>query len=469
MQETIWKPQPKQRLAMSCPATELFFGGAAGGGKSDFLLGDFLQGAAKYGKRWRGIIFRQTYPQLEELQIRANELFKPLGATYRDKSATWFFPNRATLKFRHLENDKACNNYQGHQYTWIGIDELGNYPTEYVWTFMLSRLRSAYGIPCYIRGTANPGGVGHGWLKHRFIDGAVPNQIRKIEVVDPNTGETFYQTRVFVPSKLTDNQILMKNDPGYKTSLLTLPEHMRRALLEGDWSVFAGQIFSEFTTDTHVVKPFALNPGDWFKFCAMDWGYNKPFSIGWYAVNSEGRMVRYKEWYGCKEGEMNVGVQLTAKKVAEKAWEMSVTEGITDMVADSAIWNHDGNGDKDAKAIVDYFEEVGFKMHKSNKDRVNGLVVCHESLVTKDHDGVPLFTCFPTCYAFIRTIPMLTPDPNKPEDVDTRLEDHVYDEWRYACMSDFAKFPQRALQKQNGSWRTQNVRQEEYNPFDYMK
>ena len=193
---------------MSCPATELFFGGAAGGGKSDFLLGDYLSGANKYGRYWRGIIFRQSYPQLEELLTRSKELYIPLGAVYKEKSAIWVFPNGATLKFRHLENKKACENYQGHQYTWIGIDELGNYPTEYVWTFMLSRLRSAHGVPCYIRGTANPGGVGHGWLKHRFIDGAEPNKIRKIEVTDPNTGEISYQTRVFVPSKLTDNQIL---------------------------------------------------------------------------------------------------------------------------------------------------------------------------------------------------------------------------------------------------------------------
>lgn len=464
MQEVIWRPQPKQALAMSCPATELFFGGAAGGGKSDYLLGDYLEGARKYGKHWRGIIFRQSYPQLEELQIRAMELFIPLGAHYRDKSATWYFPNGATLKFRHLENDKACNNYQGHQYTWIGIDELGNYPTDYVWTFMLSRLRSAYGVPCYIRGTANPGGVGHGWLKHRFIDNAVPNQIRKIEVVDPSTGEVYYQTRVFVPSKLTDNQILMKNDPGYKTSLLTLPEHMRRALLEGDWSVFSGQIFSEFSVDTHVRKPQELIPGAWFKFCAMDWGYTRPFSIGWYAVNSQGRMIRYKEFYGCVEGEMNVGLKMGAGEVARRAWEMSITEGIVDMVADPAIWQKDSEN----PAIVDYFEEAGFKMHKANNERINGLVIMHERMTTKDHDGVPMFTVWPNCYAFIRTIPMLVPSPTHPEDVDTRLEDHVYDEARYACMSDFAKFPSRALQRQNGSWREQKPQDDGYDPLSMM-
>lgn len=463
MNEIIWKPQPKQALAMSCPAKELFFGGAAGGGKSDFLLGDYLEGARKYGRYWRGILFRQSYPQLEELLIRANELYVPLGAKFKGNSATWYFPNGATLKFRHLENDKACGNYQGHQYTWIGIDELGNYPTEYVWTFMLSRLRSAHSVPCFIRGTANPGGVGHGWLKHRFIDNAVPNQIRRIEVQDPATGEVYYQTRVFVPSKLTDNQILMRNDPGYKTSLLTLPEHMRRALLEGDWSVFAGQIFSEFTEETHVVKPSELVPGQWYKFCAMDWGYTRPFSIGWYAVNSEGRMIRYREFYGCVEGEMNVGLKMGAGEVAQRAWDMSVSEGVVDMVADPAIWQKDSEN----PAIVDYFEKAGFKMHKANNDRINGLVIMHERLTTKDHNGIPMLTIWPQCYGFKRTIPMLVPSPTHPEDIDTRLEDHIYDECRYACMSDFAKFPSRALQRQNGSWRQQH-QSEDYNPFSFI-
>ena len=464
MNSVIWKPQPKQALAMSCPATELFFGGAAGGGKSDFLLGDYLSGASKYGKYWRGILFRQSYPQLEELQIRATELFSQIGAKYKAQAATWVFPNGATLKFRHLENEKACENYQGHQYTWIGIDELGNYASDYVWTFMLSRLRSAYGVPCYIRGTANPGGVGHGWLKHRFIDGAIPNQIRKIEVVDPNTGEIFYQTRVFVPSKLTDNQILMRNDPGYKTSLLTLPEHMRRALLEGDWSVFAGQIFSEFSEDKHVVKPHALDNGIWYKFLAMDWGYTRPFSIGWYAINGEGRMIRYREFYGCKEGEMNVGLQMGAGEVAQKAWDISAAEGAVDMVADPAIWQKDSEN----PAIVDYFIKAGFKMHKANNDRVNGLVVVHERLTTYDHDNIPMLTVWNNCYAFRRTIPMLVPSPTHPEDVDTRLEDHVYDEVRYACMSEFAKAPSRALQRQNGSWRTQRAQDETFDPFSFM-
>lgn len=178
--EVIWTPQPKQELLIRCPATEVFYGGAAGGGKSDGLLGDYLEGAKKYGKYWRGILFRQTTSELEELQMRADELYKPMGAVYKGTgtktgSNLWLFPNGATLKMRYLESEKDVKRYQGHQYTWIGIDELGNYPTPYCWEFMLSRLRSAAGVPCYIRGTANPGGVGHAWIKQRFMDDHEPN------------------------------------------------------------------------------------------------------------------------------------------------------------------------------------------------------------------------------------------------------------------------------------------------------
>ena len=469
MLKTIWKPQPKQALALRCPATELFFGGAAGGGKSDFLLADFLQGAALYGNKWNGILCRKTFKQLEELQKRAAELFVPIGGKYigtksKEGSDMWVFPNGANLKMRYLESEKDVQNYQGHQYTWIGFDELGNYPTPYVWVYMMSRLRSASGVPTYIRGTANPGGVGHGWIKARFMDNAEPNRIQRIEVTLAS-GRKAYQTRCFIPSRLEDNMILMRNDPQYEINLLSMPEHLRRALRYGDWSVFAGQVFSEFSYDTHVVKPFQLPPGDWFKFTALDWGYTKPYSLGWYAVNSEGRVVKYREWYGCRDGEFNVGVKKGVTELAREAWDVSITEGVDTMVADPAIWAKQDN----VLSFAEKFREAGWNMVKGNNDRINGLIMFHDFLVTKTLDAggneVPMFTCFPNCKALIRTLPLLTPDPNHMEDIDTRLEDHAYDETRYALMSEFVKAPGKALQKQNGV-RERETRGEEYNPLD---
>lgn len=463
MDNIIWSPQPRQSAAMSCPAQELFYGGAAGGGKSDFLLGDFLQGASRYGEDWTGILFRQTNSQLEELQKRAREIYGAIGATYKLQDRTWSFPNGATLKMRYLESERDVEHYQGHQYTWVGFDELGNYPTPFCWEYMSSRLRSAKGVPCYQRGTGNPGGAGHGWIKQYFMDGHEPNKIweKKVRLAD---GSEAGKTICFIPSLLDDNKVLMSNDPGYEARLMSLPPHLAKALRFGDWSVFEGQVFAEFTEAKHVIKPFPLLPGQWFKFCSLDWGYSKPYSLGWYAVNADGRIIKYREWYGCEDGRQNEGVRESSASLAERAMEISATEGVVDMVADPAIWSKND----DAMSIAEIFARAGWEMHRANNDRFNGLIVFHDALKeTCDDNGTPVFTVFNTCRAFIRTIPMLTPDPNRPEDVDSRLEDHVYDETRYALMSDYAKHPQLHLRRQAGGWETE-TRSAEYNPLDNL-
>ena len=465
--ETVWKPQPKQALALSCPAQELFFGGAAGGGKSDFMLMDFIQGANKYGKYWNGILFRQTTGQLEELQKRAMELYLQIGGVYKGQTKTmrdtWIFPNGATLKMRYLESIKDVNNYQGHQYTWIGIDELGNYPTPDCWTFMISRLRSPHGVPCFIRGTANPGGTGHSWIKQRFMDNQEPNKIfyRTAEDLD---GKIMKTTCCFIPSRLEDNMELMKNDPGYSARLMTLPAHLARAMRYGDWSVFDGQIFDVFRVQTHVVKPFILPPGEWFKFCCMDWGFSRPFAIYWIAVNSHGRVVIYREWYGCQKDQFNTGLKMASTEVAKTAMEMSITDGVNIMVADPAIWN---KSDSAAPSVCENFEAAGWKMIKGNNDRKNGLIQVYNMMKEPiDEYGTPMLTVFNTCHGFIRTIPMLQPNPLDMEDVDTSLEDHPYDAVRYGIMSDFVGHPVVALRRQNGKYERQNKGGGEYNPLD---
>jgi len=454
----IWKPQFKQALALKSSAFELLFGGAAGGGKSDFLLMDFYAGVNKYKKNWKGILFRQTLSELEELIERADVLYKPLGAKFISTKKKYVFPGGATIKFRYLEHDNDVKKYQGHQYTWVGFDELGNYATDYAWRYMIIRCRSAAGVPCYMRGTANPGGVGHAWIKARFIDGYEPYKTHK--TVETNGLLTVSITRAFIPSLLEDNAALMKNDPGYSDRLKLLPSQLYRAMRNGDWDVFAGQVFDEFRRELHVVKPFALEPGLWKKFYAFDWGFSKPFSLGKWAVNKEGRMVRYGEWYGLLDGETDEGIKLGNPKVAAKAWEMALLEGVTDVVADPSMWSKNDEGPSKAEV----WEETGFKMIPANNDRQNGLAVCHQYLSTEMEDGKPMLLVFDHNVNFIRTIPVLTPDPSKPEDINTKLEDHIYDEWRYAAMSDFAHHPTNWLQKQNGQWNTKR-RGDGWDPF----
>jgi hypothetical protein len=368
----LWKPHYKQALAMACAAFEMLFGGAAGGGKSDFLLMDFYANAVRYAKRCRGILFRRTY------------------------------------------------------------DELGNYPTDFAWRYMISRCRSAEGAPCFMRGSANPGGPGHAWIKQRFIDGYAPGKVHR--VTDEGGAAT---TRAFIPSRLEDNPTLMRNDPGYADRLRLLPGHLYRALRQGDWDIFAGQVFDEWRRDAHLVRPFALPQGGWRRFYAIDWGYATPYAIAKLAVDGDGKVFMYGERYGCALGEMNKGTKESSPEVAARAWRDAVSEGVTDLVGDPSMWNkRDGY-----PAPITAFQDAGFRCHPANNDRAAGLVIVHNFMKEKDENGQPMFQVFESCPHTARTLPVLTPDPCNMEDVDTRLEDHLYDAIRYGLTSRFASRP----------------------------
>jgi hypothetical protein len=436
-----WQPQPRQAIALACPAFELFYGGAKGGGKSDFLLGDYLAGVEDWGEAWRGIIFRRTTPELDEIIQRADQVFREYpGAQWHATKKTWSFESGATLKFRFLESDRDVGAYNGHQYTWIGFDELTEFSHPGPYIFMLSCSRSAHGAPCYVRSTGNPGRPGHPWVKARFIDPMKPMEVFE----DPDTGNT----RCFIPAKLQDNTILQAADPGYAKRLMLQPKHLQKAFLEGDWDIVVGQVFEEFTRAKHVIPPTNLGEG-WHRFAAMDWGYSKPFSIGWYAVNEDGRIIRYKEWYGCETTEANTGIRMGASAVAKKAWAMSVDEGVEYMIADPACWikqGHQDNDGQDVPSIAESFMAAGFKLEKANNERINGLARIHDLMKGNGLDGRPMFMVADKCFHWLRTVPYLTADPRDPEDIDTSLEDHAYDEFRYAIMSRFALDP-RSLRK----------------------
>ncbi|MDR2784561.1 MAG: terminase family protein [Treponema sp.] len=436
----LWRPHRKQSKALKCSAFELFYGGAAGGGKSDFLLADYLHGVNAWREKWKGIMFRHTYDELEELHKRAKELYLPLGAKPIDKGRTYLFPTGAAIKFRYLEHDNDVEHYQGHEYTWIGFDELGNYPTDFAWRYMISRCRSSAGAPCYMRGTGNPGGSGHAWIKARFIDGRQPETIYK------TTDAGMAITRCFIPSTVEDNPSIMANDPEYTERLKLLPPHLYRALRYGDWDVFAGQVFDEFRREKHVRKPFALKPGEWKKFYAFDWGYNKPYALVKLAVNGDGKVIQYGETYGCRPGEYDQGTREACRNVAAQAWRDAVAEGVTEIICDPAIWNKTD----DVMSPAEILGETGFTVEKANNDRLNGWLSIHELLKAEDENQRPLLQFFDTCVDTIRTLPALTPDRNRPEDVDSKLEDHLADALRYGCMSDYVKNPAPYLRYQRG-------------------
>jgi hypothetical protein len=403
------------------------FGGARGGGKSDYLLGDFLQDVDQ-GAAWRGIIFRKSYAELEELITRALEIYTPVGATYKVGEKLFVFPSGATLKMRYLEHERDAAKYQGHQYTWVGWDELTNWPNANAYDKLKACVRSAAGVPNKrIRCSANPGGVGHHWVKAYFVD-AAPTGMKLIGAKG---------NRMFIPSKLQDNKILMSNDPDYIDTLRELgSSELVRAWLDGDWSVITGAFFPEFSMERHVIRPFKL-PEHWMRFRSGDWGSATPFSIDWWAVSDgietpsglyipPSALVQYRAWYG---GNGNKGLRLTASQVAQGVKSREAKDHLTYGVIDPSAWRKDSG-----PSVAERMAREGVLFRKASNDRKNGWDALRDRLVGNPDTG-PMIYFFDTCVDMIRTLPALQHDQDDPEDADTEGEDHAPDSCRYACMS----------------------------------
>ena len=452
----VWMPQPRQAAFLARWEYEALYGGAAGGGKSDALLAEALRQVDI--PHYRGIIFRKTVPQLSELIDRSAEIYKPAfpRAKYNDNKHCWTFPSGAKLFFGNMQHAKDRTNYQGKRYDFIAFDEV----THFTWdeySYLFSRNRpNGPGTRCYVRAAGNPGGIGHGWVKERFITPVAPmhtiwNEV-KIRFPDGRE-ETVKRSRIFVPSRVFDNQKLLENNPDYVANLAMLPESERQALLEGSWDTFAGQVFTEWRNDpdhyedrvnTHVIRPF-LVPPDWRIWRSFDWGYAKPFSVGWYAVDFDRRMYRIREFYGTS-GPPNVGCRWEPTRVANEIRQIEAQDPNLKGrkifgVADPSIFNAGGT-----ESVGELMMRERVYWDKGDNNRLNGKMQVHHRLAF-DEDGIPMLYVFDTCKHFIRTIPALVYDQTKVEDVDTVGEDHIYDELRYVCMKNpIAPKPKQAPQ-----------------------
>lgn len=443
MGNVVWRPQPKQAVFMSRPEYEALYGGAAGGGKSDALVIEAMrQVAVPY---YKGLILRKTFPQLAELIDKSLNYYPRAypRARYNASAHTWTFPSGAKILFGSMQYTKDRTRYQGQAYDFIAFDELTHFTWE-EYSYLFSRNRpNGPGTRVYIRATANPGGVGHGWVKERFVTASKPMTTiwEDVSWRDPDGKEhTARQSRIFVPSSVFDNPALLNNDPDYVRRLASMPEAERNALLYGNWDTFSGQVFTEWRNDpdhygdrinTHVISPFKV-PDAWAIWCSLDWGYSRPFSVGWYAVDHDRRLYRIREYYGCT-GTPNTGVKLEPSEVARKIKQIEAEDPNLkgrriNRVGDPAIWGSDGT-----ESIGALMERERVYFEKGDHARIDGKMQVHHRLAF-DEEGVPMLYVFSTCKHFIRTVPNLVYDEKDVEDIDTDGEDHIYDELRYVCM-----------------------------------
>lgn len=441
----IWKPQPKQLMFQQRPEYEALYGGAAGGGKSDALLVEALRQV--HIPHYKAILFRKTYPQLSELIDRSREIYKAAfrRAAYNNTQHFWRFPSGAKIYFGAMQHTADRINYQGKRYDFIGFDEL----THFTWdeySYMFSRNRpNGAGTRVYIRATCNPGGIGHGWVKERFITAAPPmTPIEETYTVKTPQGGTIAmkRRRIFVPSTVFDNKILLDNNPEYLASLSMMPEAERNALLYGSWDSFDGQVFREWVNDpahyddqrwTHVIKPFRI-PAHWQIYRGFDFGYARPFSVGWYAADTNGKLYRIAEYYGCT-GTPNEGVKITPGEIADNIRRIEDEDPnlhgktITG-IADPSIFD-----ESRGQSVARMMEKPPHLVYWQGGDntRLPGKMQFHYRLAFNE-EGDPMLQVFHTCRHFIRTIPSLVYDQKRVEDIDTTQEDHIYDECRYVLM-----------------------------------
>lgn len=423
---SIPPPNPKQQEFFLADTKYVGYGGSRGGGKSWAIRKKLTLMCLNYAGIKCGI-YRRTYPELRNNHV--TPLLKDLKdiAVYNESSKTFKFPNGSILQLCYADNLKTVNQkFQGQEYDVLAIDEATQIPEEW-FAIMKATVRGANDFPKRIYITCNPGGIGHGWVKRLFITRAYL----------PSEDETEY---TFIPARVSDNIALMEKDPEYKKALESLPQHLRKAWLEGSWDVFMGQFFEEFTDSpehyqdrlwTHVIDPFEI-PDTWAIYRSFDWGFAKPFSCDWWAVDGDGRAYLILQMYGCT-GEPDQGVKWTADKVfgevarieREHRWlKGKYIRG----VADSAIWAEDGG-----IPIIAEAEKHGVYFEKSDKQRIPGWMQVHYRLSFSE-DGRPMMYFFNTCKHAIRTLPALVYSETRPEDLDTTGEDHFADSARYFCM-----------------------------------
>lgn len=471
--DVVWKPMPGSQEAFLSATSifEVLFSGTRGGGKTDCLLMSFcLEVGRGHGPSWKGILFRQTYKQLTDVITKTKKWIPQIWpqAKFNHSDSKWVFPGGEELLLRQFMKVDDYWNYHGHEYPWIGWEELCNWPSDEGYRRMFSCCRSSKkGMPRMVRATTNPYGPGHNWVKMRF---ALPGMFMKIQkgLVD---GDGIKEPpRLAINSHIRENTILLENDPDYIDRIAASARNAaeKKAWLEGSWDIVAGGMFDDvWEPEFNIVKPFVV-PSTWKIDRSFDWGSSHPFSVGWWARSDgsdvvltngtvrstvRGDLFRIQEWYGWT-GKPNEGLRMLATDISRGIVERELRWGlrrpldtwcrVKPGVADSQIFAAE-NGNSiavDMKVSVrldDGFRYPGCVWVPADKragSRVTGwdqmrrmLKAAHPtSLGPREKPGLFVFD---HCVQFMRTIPVLPRDEDDPDDVNTEAEDHIADEVRY--------------------------------------
>lgn len=425
-------PNPKQELFLRDKHRHVAFGGARGGGKSWAVRAKCIILAA-HRPGIHQMIVRRTYPELYANHIKPIKQLLSIGVKgnpikYNDSRKEILLPNGSSITFGYCATDADTDRYQGTEVDILYLDEATQLSEAQI-KDLNACVRGTGAYPRRTYYTCNPGGKSHGYIKRLFVDR---------DYLEGEHPEDY----AFIQSLVFDNSVLMESDPEYVRALEALPEAKRKAWMYGDWDSFVGQVFAEWRNDqahyqdrrwTHVIEDIEDIPASWQIYRGFDFGYSKPFSVCWFALDHSGRLYLIKEWYGCT-AQANTGIMLTAQEIADGIAERERTDPrlkgrIIHGIADPAIWER-----SHGESIEDMFEQRHVYFDKGDHTRLAGLMQFHYRLAF-DEQGYPMFYCCKSCKQFIRTIPQLIYDDKHVEDIDTELEDHIYDATRYVFMA----------------------------------
>ena len=388
----------KQKAFIDAEESEVLFGGAAGGGKSYGQMVDALIFALRYPKS-KQLILRRTFSELDKSLIRTSlALFPREIYTFNSSSHTGKFKNGSIIDFGYCAAEADVYQYQSAEYDVIRFDELTHF-TESQYVYLISRVRGANSYPKQIKSSTNPGGIGHSWVKARFVDRAAAGAAF--------VGEDGL-SRIFLPALLDDNKFLSEGDPGYRERLLALPEREKKALLYGDWNIFDGQYFSEFSTQKHVIPPFEI-PAHWRRYRTVDYGLDRLACL-WIAISPDGVSYVYREF--CKS---NLTISEAAKGICERT---PPGENIYATLAPPDLWSRSQETGKSKASI---FAEHGVSFTKTSNDRECGWLAVKELL--RDGDRGVGIKIFDYCTEIIKCLPALMVDRLRPTDCATEPHD----------------------------------------------